>query len=50
LSYEKQTVGANQQALNSAAQQYRTNYQKQIGMLSGLFSTAKPSPLSGSQG
>lgn len=40
-SYEQQLVTANQQALTTAARQYRTAYQKEVHNLSALLRTAK---------
>jgi hypothetical protein len=45
-SYEQQLVNANQQALNTAVQQYRTAYAKELNKLPGLLRTAKAMPLS----
>jgi hypothetical protein len=44
-SYEQQIVTANQQALTSAVQQYRTAYAKEVSDLPKLLSTAKAQPL-----
>jgi hypothetical protein len=42
-SYEQQIVNANQQALNSAVQQYRAAYAKELNKLPSLLKTAKAS-------
>ncbi len=43
-SYEQQIVNANQQALTTAVQQYRTAYAKELKNLPTLLKTAKASP------
>ena len=43
-SYEQQLVNANQQALTSAVQRYRTAYQKELNKLPALLRTAKAVP------
>jgi hypothetical protein len=43
-SYEQQLVDANQQALGTAVQQFRADYQKEVGKLPALFKTAKAVP------
>jgi hypothetical protein len=43
-SYEQQLVNANQQALTSAVQRYRTAYQKELSKLPALLRTAKAVP------
>jgi hypothetical protein len=43
-SYEQQIVNANQQALSAAVQQYRADYQREVGKLSQLLKTAKAQP------
>jgi hypothetical protein len=43
-SYEHQLVSANQQALTSAVQRYRTAYQKELNKLPALLRTAKVIP------
>jgi hypothetical protein len=43
-SYEQQFVTANQQALTSAVQRYRTAYQKDLKRLPALLQTAKAQP------
>jgi hypothetical protein len=43
-SYEQQLVNANQQALTSAVQQYRTAYAKELNKLPALLRTAKAVP------
>ena len=43
-SYEQQIVGANQQALTAAVQQYRAAYAKELGELAGLLKTASAQP------
>jgi hypothetical protein len=43
-SYEQQLVDANQQALTSAVQRYRTAYQKELSKLPALLRTAKAIP------
>ncbi len=43
-SYEQQLVSANQQALTSAVQRYRTAYQKELAKLPALLRTAKAVP------
>ena len=40
-SYEQQIVNANQQALSSAAQQYKAAYAKELNKLPSLLKTAK---------
>jgi succinylglutamate desuccinylase len=40
-SYEQQIVNANQQALNSAVQQYKAAYVKELKKLPSLLKTAK---------
>ena len=40
-SYEQQIVNANQQALNSAVQQYKAAYAKELKKLPSLLKTAK---------
>src|SRR5580700_10838343 len=42
-SYEQQIVNANQQALNSAVQQYKAAYTKELKKLLSLLKTAKAS-------
>ena len=44
LGYEQQIVNANQQALTTAVQQYRTAYAKELKNLPTLLQTAKASP------
>ena len=46
-SYEQQIVSANQQALASAVQQYRADYQKEVNKLPGLLKTTKAKPFQG---
>ena len=46
-SYEQQIVNANQQALNSAVQQYKAAYAKELKKLPNLLKTAKASQFSG---
>jgi hypothetical protein len=43
-SYEQQLVNANQQALTSAVQRYRTAYQKELNKLPALLRTARAIP------
>ena len=43
-SYEQQLVDANQQALGTAVQQYRADYQKEVRTLPALLKTAKAQP------
>lgn len=43
-SYEQQIVDANQQALTTAVQQYRADYQKELSELPSLLKTAKVLP------
>jgi hypothetical protein len=43
-SYEQQIVNLNQQQLNSAVQQYRAAYQKEVAKLSSLLPTAPTQP------
>jgi hypothetical protein len=43
-SYEQQIVNLNQQQLDSAVQQYRAAYAKEVGKLSGLLTTAPTKP------
>jgi hypothetical protein len=43
-SYEQQLVNANAQALNSAVQQYRAAYAKELSKLTALLKTAKATP------
>jgi hypothetical protein len=43
-SYEQQLVDANQQALGTAVQQYRADYQKEVRTLPALLRTAKAQP------
>jgi hypothetical protein len=43
-SYEQQIVNANQQALSAAVQQFRADYQKEVGKLPQLLKTAKAAP------
>jgi hypothetical protein len=40
-SYEQQLVNANQQALNTAVQEFRVDYQKELSQLPKLLSTTK---------
>jgi hypothetical protein len=43
-SYEQQIVDANQQALGTAVQQYRADYQKEVSELPALLKTAQAQP------
>jgi hypothetical protein len=43
-SYEQQVVNANQQALTTAVQQYRADYQKDVSTLPALLKTATAQP------
>jgi hypothetical protein len=43
-SYEQQIVDANQQALTTAVQQYRADYQKEVSKLPALLKTAQAQP------
>jgi hypothetical protein len=43
-SYEQQLVNANQQALGTAVQQYRADYQKEVSQLAALLKTAQAQP------
>src|SRR6201999_3226461 len=45
-SYEQQLVSANQQALTTAAQQYRAAYARELKKLPDLLRTAKATPVS----
>jgi hypothetical protein len=41
-SYEQQIVDLNQEQLNSAVDQYRAAYHKELGELSSLLASTKP--------